>query len=154
MSTVRATMLVMMAAAGCGGAPEGLEPVVVARVLDGDTIETEAGLRVRYLLVDTPEVAPSAAREPECFAEEARAANAMMVGGAEVGLEYDAERADAYGRALAYLWLDGRMVNEILLERGYARLLYIPPNARHLARLRAVAQAAGEAGAGLWGACP
>ena len=33
-------------------------------------------------------------------------------------LEYDRERVDDYGRTLAYVYADGRMLNEALIEAG------------------------------------
>ena len=122
-------------------------------VLDGDTVETAEGVRVRYLLIDAPEIAHAEGEAPACFGDEARLANESLVLDREVRLEHDVERFDDYGRVLAYIWIEERMINEVLVERGYARMLVIPPNRKHEARLRALAALAQDAGAGLWGAC-
>lgn len=62
------------------------------------------------------------------------------------------ESRDRYGRALAYVWLaDGRSLNLLLVERGFAQPLTIPPNADLAERIGAAARAAREAGRGLWG---
>jgi micrococcal nuclease len=55
--------------------------------------------------------------------------------------------------AYVYLVADGRMVNELLVDGGYARPLTIPPNAAFASRFVAAATAAEAAGLGLWGAC-
>src|SRR5262249_27153815 len=39
----------------------------------------------------------------------------------ETRLTYDRERTDQYGRALAYVWVGDRLLNEELLLRGLAR---------------------------------
>ena len=80
--------------------------VEVVDVVDGDTIEvlidgTEED--VRYIGVDTPEsVKPGA--PVECFGPEASAFNERLVDGERVGLVFDAERRDDYGRLLAYVY--------------------------------------------------
>jgi len=52
---------------------------------------------------------------------------------------------------LSYLWLpDGAMVNERIPEAGWALLLTVPPNVRHVDRLREAQRRARERGAGLW----
>jgi micrococcal nuclease len=146
---------------GDGGAGPPGEPsrdsarAEVLRVVDGDTIEvslegTEED--VRYIGVDTPEsVAPG---EPvECFGHRASDLNADLVEGRTVRLVFDRELRDDYGRLLAYVHVGGVFVNAKLVERGYARVLEIPPNtarARLLARLE---RKAGQAGRGLWNAC-
>lgn len=101
---------------------------VVARVLDGDTIDLESGERVRYLMVDTPEISHSAGEIAECFADEAKQFNTDLVAGQTVSLTYDIECTDRFGRLLAYVFVGDREVNTLLVERGFACVLHIPPN--------------------------
>ena len=96
----------------------------VARVIDGDTIELDSGERVRYLMIDTPE----STTEHECWGEEAKAANAALVEGKTVSLRYDEECTDDYDRLLAYIELSGQEINRVMVERGHACVLHIPPN--------------------------
>lgn len=44
-------------------------------------------------------------------------------------LEFEKSRTDKYGRLLAYVFVDGKSVQETLLKEGYARVSYIyePP---------------------------
>src|SRR3954454_5660649 len=76
------------------------EDGTVTRVVDGDTIHVALGGRdetVRYIGIDTPEsVKPGT--PIECFAKAASAANARLVEGRSVRLDYDAEQRDRYGR--------------------------------------------------------
>lgn len=125
----------------------------MARVIDGDTIELEGGLKIRYLLVDTPEIAHSVDEVSECFGDEARAQNTTLVLGKDISLEYDAECKDRFGRTLAYVYVGERMINEVLVERGYARVLVIKPNEKYADDMRALEDHAESTGAGLWGAC-
>jgi micrococcal nuclease len=120
-------------------------------VIDGDTIVIPGDERVRYILVDTPEITNG---KNECYGQEARDYNAMLVEGQTVSLEYDQECRDQYGRLLAYVSVDGVEVNRKLLEDGYACLLHIPPNGddRYL-EYQALEDAAKQADLAMWGAC-
>lgn len=103
--------------------PCGPTTAIVSAVIDGDTVRLDTGHTIRYLLVDTPELADS-----DCYADEARAYNAGLVRNQAVTLTYDVECVDKYGRLLAYVdSVDGR-VNEMLVAHGYACVLHIPPN--------------------------
>lgn len=128
----------------------------VERVVDGDTIIVRLGgqrERVRYIGIDTPESARPDA-PVECYGPEAASANARLLAGGVVLLEFDAERRDDYGRLLAYVYLpDGTFVNGRLVEEGYARAIVIPPNVKYATTLRNLERSARAAGRGLWGAC-
>jgi micrococcal nuclease len=128
----------------------------VARVVDGDTIEARIGARledVRYIGVDTPEtVKPDT--PVQCFGPRASAFNHKLVEGRRVRLIFGVERRDVYGRLLAYVYQGDRFVNAILVRRGLARSLTIPPNNRFAPRFRGLELRAARRGRGLWGACP
>ena len=133
------------------GAPSG-EPAaaVVQRVVDGDTVVLIGGERVRYIGVDTPELHHP--RKPvEWYAREAAEFNRRLVDGKRVRLELDVQKRDRYQRLLAYVHLeDGTFVNAELLRQGYAQLLTIPPNVKHVDLFVQMQKEAREAGRGLW----
>ncbi len=136
---------------GCGEPACGPVRAKVAHVIDGDTIVLESGERVRYLSIDAPEI--SGGRE-DCYGREAASFNRLLVEQREVELRYDVECADRYDRTLAYVLVDGREVNSLLVERGYACALNIPPSgAARAEQFQALQQQAESAGRGLWGAC-
>ena len=155
-------------AAGCSVAgcsediviPPVCTPVsgVVQRVIDGDTIDLEDGTRVRYLLIDTPETATDPA-DSECFAEEAKLVNEQLVLGREVTLEYDdGQCTGTFGRNLPYVYVGERMINKVLLERGYARtFISRPPEHPDAYKFEdeflAIEEAAQAEKKGMWGAC-
>jgi micrococcal nuclease len=128
---------------------------LVTRVVDGDTIEVDLGGRVvdvRLIGVDTPEsVAPG--QPVECFARRASGFTERTLEGRRVGLGFDVQRTDRYGRTLAYVWLDGRLFNEVLLVRGYGVVLTVPPNVKYEGRFLAAFREARERGRGLWMVC-
>lgn len=135
---------------GCAPGEPACGPAraLVERVLDGDTIDLEGGERVRYLLVDTPELG-------DCYGEEARQYNNDLVAGKEVELVYDPDGCrDAFGRLLARISVGGREVNSLLVERGFACTLFIPPAGAELAAdYEDLEQLSREAGRGMWSAC-
>ena len=93
------------------------------RVIDGDTILLERGERVRLIGVDTPEIAHPHRPEKEIgekFGKEASAFTKRLAEGKPVRLEFGREREDAYGRTLAYVYLeDGTLLNAELIRQGF-----------------------------------
>ncbi|MBI4262630.1 thermonuclease family protein [Candidatus Uhrbacteria bacterium] len=125
---------------------------LVVRVIDGDTIEIEGGTRVRYIGVNTPEsVDPR--KKVQCFGKEAAAQNKELVEGKRVRLEADVEDKDRYGRLLRYVWLGDTMVNERIVQDGYAQLMTIAPNVKYVERFKAAQTKAREQKRGLWNQC-
>ena len=129
----------------------GPRRALVTRVIDGDTVEIEGGERVRLLMVDTPETTGGAT---DCYGPEATQFTRSLLEGREVELRYDVECEDRYGRLLAYVFVDGREINILLVERGYACVLYIPPNGTdRRTEFETLEYLARTGGVGMWGAC-
>lgn len=149
--------------AACGLAQEGparrldTAALPVSRVVDGDTLHVLHGSRdliVRLIGIDAPEVGWYGG-DPECYGARSGRFLVRLIEDEEVRLEFDRERMDPYGRTLAYAYLPGRgMVNVVLVRRGLAVVTIFPPNDRHEGRLRRAEAAAQGAGAGLWSSCP
>ena len=140
-------------APGAGSAPDhpaggGRTVATVTRNTDGDTLRLSGIGRVRLIGVDTPEVYGGA----ECYGHEASAFTARVLPpGTRVGYRLGPETRDRFGRALAYLWLaDGRFFNQMLVDRGYARVLTIAPDDAYADRFTAAQRRARSAGRGLW----
>jgi micrococcal nuclease len=144
---------------------------VVTRVVDGDTVEARVEGEVedvRLIGVDTPETVKPG--EPvQCFGKRASDFTERALEGERVRLLFGVERRDVYGRLLAYVYLapgtlyvskdvksplrGDRFFNAVLLRRGLARTLTIPPNDRYAPRFEQLELAAARTGRGLWGAC-
>jgi endonuclease YncB( thermonuclease family) len=90
---------------------------VVARSIDGDTIELANGDGVRIVGIDTPE-------RGECGYDEAAANMDGMVTGKRVRLTMSDEDADRYGRLLRYVNLGSRDVGLAQIEAGLAIARY------------------------------
>jgi len=75
---------------------------------------------VRLIGVDTPEtVDPDEEIEP--YGPEASTFATSELTGERVDLEFGQEKFDDYDRLLAYVYVDGQMFNEELVEQGYAQ---------------------------------
>jgi micrococcal nuclease len=90
----------------------------------------------------------------QCFGPEAAGFTRRRLLGRLVRLEGDVEDEDLYGRTLAYVYLGGERFNDVLLRRGFARLLVIAPNRAHGREMLDSELAARDARRGLWSTCP
>jgi endonuclease YncB( thermonuclease family) len=141
---------------GSGGeAGPAAATVRVLRVVDGDTIEIELdGGRedLRLIGIDTPETVKPGT-PVQCYGPRASAFTHGLLEGRTVRVVFGVERRDVYGRLLGYVSLGDRMVNAILVRRGLARTLTIPPNDRFAPLFDRLELEAARAGRGLWDAC-
>ncbi len=151
-------MLLLCAVAGCTPddrrertqrRPPPRGAVRVKRVIDGDTIMLGNGERVRLIGVDTPEI-----HHPELpvqrFGQEAAEFLRKMARGKHCTLEYEPPNyRDSYGRLLAYVSVEGKMLNEELIRRGYAYAYTRFPH-RHADRFIELEREARRRQYGLW----
>ena len=140
----------------------GRVPAEVVRVIDGDTYllrVRDEEFRIRTVGFDCPEVNKVGHALPEVCAQEATdSATALLRGQVEVqldpvGLAYEAGPfvMDRYGRLLAHVYADGRLVGESLVEAGLARVVRgFPIDQATLDELTVLQGEAREAKAGLW----
>lgn len=129
----------------------------VTEVHDGDTISIRvSGIigipmtieRVRLIGIDAPEL------RQEPWGRIAKRYLKKIISKSDwvVNVEFDVERRDKYGRLLAYLWdKNGQMINEKMLENGYAMLYTIPPNVKYTERFIAAQKRAQTRQIGIWG---
>lgn len=135
--------------AGCAGDPA--VTATVDRVIDGDTIVLTTGEKIRYLLVDAPETTNG---HDDCYGSNAAQFNTDLVLHKQIELTYDVEKMDMYGRTLAWVTVDGNDVNKLMVERGYACVLYIPPDGMsRYDEFKALQADAKAHSRGVWGAC-
>jgi micrococcal nuclease len=130
----------------------------VLRVVDGDTLEVEVAGRiavVRLLNIDAPDITP----QHVCFGQQATeyAQDMIEKSHGRVWLERDVSETDRDGRLLRYVWLElpagKEMLNEAMLDGGYAKADISPPDTRHEDRFLTIEHAAQVQRRGLWGVC-
>ena len=132
----------------------------LVRVKDGDTYvikldSTGREVTVRLIGVDTPEsVAPEDyykdnTKEGKMVSDIVKE---KLKEGDRLSVEYDVQTEDKYGRTLAYLYFsDGTMVQDWLLQNGYAQTMTIQPNSKYAEHFAEIQHRAAENGAGIWG---
>jgi micrococcal nuclease len=161
-TSILLVMLVVLT--GCVGqknaadsaSPKQFQTVQLVEAMDGDTAKFKIDGKVetvRFLLIDTPETHhPKLGKQP--LGPEASAFTKNLLTHAHrITLEFNVEKSDKYGRMLAYVYADGKSVQEELLKRGLARVGYICESRRHLADFRKVENVAKTKHLGIW-KCP
>jgi micrococcal nuclease len=118
---------------------------VVARISDGDTFRCGDGRKIRLIGIDTPE------ERQRPYGKQARAALIRIAPpGTTLKLEGDVAAVDRYGRVLAYAWIQSVLVNEALIQDGWAVQYTVPPNVKYADRLGRAQKEARARGRGLW----
>ncbi len=122
-------------------------PALCVKALDGDSLWVEVGgirVDVRLIGVDAPEYNQGR------WGRAARDAARAWCAAGPLLLEFDEERYDHHRRLLAYVWRDGRMLNEDMVRAGLAVPFPYPPNTRYAERMIAAQKDAERAGRGFW----
>ncbi len=136
----------------------GLEPVIVERVVDGDTIVVHDGRKIRLIGINTPE----STNRTEEYGKEASDYTKSQLEGREVFLQKDVSDVDRYNRSLRIVWLEvpsddmdeqemmKKMFNAQLVIDGYAEPSTYPPDVKYSDYFRKFAREARENEVGLW----
>lgn len=114
----------------------------VIGVIDGDTLVLEGKVRLRLRHIDAPELA-------YCGGEEAKNLLTELVGGKSVRVEE--KILDQQGRPMALIYAGNTLINQSLLESGWAR--YHSDTTSEAENLKAAADKAKDAKQGLFGKC-
>lgn len=88
---------------------------IVARVIDGDTLELTNGQKIRFKGINTPEKSMPFSKEATEFVRELIEDKSVQI---------ESHGTDKYGRILAFLFIDGKNINKALLNEGLATLYY------------------------------
>lgn len=131
------------------------ELVKFSKCVDGDTarfIINGEEKTVRFLAIDTPE-SNHPEKEEEPFSKEASNYTCNLITRAkEIYLEYDgnSDKEDKFGRILAFVIVDGELLEEKLIENGLAKVAYIYGDYAHLSDLRKKEAEAMDKKIGIW----
>lgn len=117
----------------------------VIEVIDGDTVKLETGEKFRFLGIDTPEINAR-------WGPEAKEFVIQILLNKKVRVEFDQIKLDRYGRLLGYLWVNNFLIQEKLLEEGYAKILLMPHEAKpkYLDRMKKAESWARQSHDGIW----
>lgn len=124
--------------------------------VDGDTAKLRINGKVetvRFLLVDTPEAKHSELGAQPLGKQASEYTRKKLEEADRITLEYDVEKRDKYDRVLAYVFADGKSVQEDLLAKGLARVGYVYESRKHLDAFREAERFAKKMKLGVW-QCP
>ncbi len=133
------------------------QTVLVTRVIDGDTIEIEGKIKVRYIGVNTPEIYHDTTGKKtgeQCFADESYLENKKLVEGKTITLVRDVSDKDKYGRLLRYVYIDDLFVNDYLIQNGFAKIMIIKPDIKYALEFKQKEKEAKANNLGIWKECP
>jgi len=146
------SLLPLLCLLGCQ--PTALPPGLTVKVVDVwngrdvevTDVEFPSSITERVRLEGV--AAPGLQQEPWGRAAQARLVE--LLGDQPVLLEMDTESRDRTGRRLAYLWQQGRLLNEQLVAEGFALFVPHPPNHKYDQRLTQAQDYARAMGLGIW----
>ncbi len=141
--------------------------VTIVKIIDGDTYEVNLNgkkEKVRLIGIDTPESKANkkAYKDSKRSKEDVKTivkeglkakefVKSLIKEGDVLKIEFDVRERDQYGRLLAYLYLpNGKMLNNVIIEEGYAAPLTYPPNVKYVELFRESYIKARENKKGLW----
>lgn len=146
------------------------KPTLIATVIDGDTVLTSHGERIRLVQIDAPELASG-----ECYAEESKKALAEILKpymssshttqiglktlekdiGVKLEKDSSLDSIDRYGRQLVYLYTGNMNVNLELVRIGAAAPYFYQGTKGEFAdEFESAADFARENQLGIWKNCP
>ena len=116
--------------ANCG-AKQYDDAATVLRIVDGDTLVLTDKRKVRLIGVNAPELAHYSKKEEPLALTAKQFIASLLSLNKKITLKYGRQQKDRYGRTLAHIFLDdGRNLNALLLERGLASAIVVPPNSQ------------------------
>lgn len=127
--------------------------VKLSKCTDGDTahfIIDGKDTKVRFLAIDTPEsVKENNIVEP--FGKEASEYTCKALSDAnKITIEYDKDKEDHYGRTLAWVFVDGSLLQEELVRNGLADIKYMEDYFKYKDVLEKAQQEAIDNKVGIW----
>lgn len=131
------------------------ENVSFASCVDGDTAKFIVGnteRTVRFLAINTPEVASNLKSEEPYGKEASEFTCNTLKKAKKIVLEYDqnSDKEDKYGRLLAFVYVDDELLESLLISNGYAKIDYIYGDYNHLDELRVLEEEAKNNKIGIW----
>lgn len=126
--------------------------VTFSKCTDGDTAHfliDGTDTTVRFLAIDTPEYT----KEKEPYGKEASAYTCDAISNAKkIELEYDSgsDKTDKYGRHLAWVYVDGKLLQKDLVAQGLAEVAYLYGDYAYTDELKEAQEEAKAKGLNIW----
>ncbi|MDO5041079.1 MAG: thermonuclease family protein [Peptoniphilus sp.] len=131
------------------------EAVIITKVVDGDTVYSDKGEKIRIIGINAPEVGE------ELLSEESMDFAKKHLLNKEVYIEKDVEVLDQYDRILAYIWIDkpenlsyesikNLNYSAMSLSVGLSRTYTFEPNVKYERDFKRAQREARDLEIGMW----
>ena len=123
--------------------------------VDGDTakfIYKDEEITARFLAIDTPETVHPKKEEEEYGKEASEYTCNSLKSSDEIILEFDedSDEKDKYGRYLVWVFVDGKLLQEKLVSKGFASVAYLYGDYKYTEKLESAEQLAEDNKLGIW----
>ncbi len=129
--------------------------VNLVKCVDGDTAVFKVDgeeIKFRFLAIDTPETVHPTKKEEEGGKVASNYTCEKLTNAQKLQIMYDEKstKTDKYGRGLAWIYVDDKLLQEDLIAKGYAEVAYIYGKYAFVDHLCEVQKEAREANLGIW----
>ncbi|MDR3215734.1 MAG: thermonuclease family protein [Bacilli bacterium] len=113
--------------------PSNNMEINLIKCIDGDTAEFTKIGKTRFLFIDTPE----STTKKEAYGKQASAFTCSQLKKAQViTYEYDGNQKDRYERTLAWIFVDGELLQLKIAQAGYVKKYYDYGNYKYESLIR------------------
>lgn len=129
--------------------------VKLSSAMDGDTAKFELNgdiITVRFLGIDTPETVHPTKGEQPYGKEASNFTKERLQNANKIEIEYDnnSSKTDKYNRHLAWIIVDGNLLQEELVEKGLAQTYMLQDNYKYAGVLQESEEIAKNKNIGMW----
>ena len=114
------------------------QSVTLKKCIDGDTAIfriNKKNVKVRFLAIDTPEIS----KNIQAYGQEAKDFTCNKLSNAKnIELEYEKNKYDKYGRTLAWVFYDNKLLQKELVRNGLAKVTYLYDDYKYTNKLKTV----------------
>lgn len=126
--------------------------VTLSKCVDGDTawfIENGEKIKARFLAIDTPE---STTTIEEYGKEASEYTCNLLTEASKIEIEYDSNsnKIDKYNRELVWVFVDGELLQEKVIEQGLAEVAYLYGDYKYTDSLNNALEIAKNNKVGMW----
>ena len=116
---------------------------LVTKIIDGDTIRIENGKTIRLICINTPEKGEEGYEEATNYLR-SLILNKMVI------LKKDISEKDEYNRLLRYVYLNNKLVNELIARNGHGSTYPYGPDTKLCTKILKAEQKAKKDKIGIW----
>ena len=129
--------------------------VKLDKCIDGDTARffiNGESKTVRFLSINAPEIAHDDIKEEFYGVESSEYACKLLSRASSIKLQYDpkSDKVDKYDRVLAWVYVDGELLQKELVSKGYAEVKYVYDDYLYSNELKELENISKEKKLGMW----